>query len=359
MIGPLYGNLSNCVSVYVNIAPLDAPYLQPITPNPNYDGSITITWNTSARADRYYIYRDTYQITNSYPNAPIGTSTSGSFHESGLGTGHYYYAVRASLGTVGAMYSPMSNCQDVIVSNELPAAPVLALITENSKTTSANITLQWTYTSSVTANAFLVYRSTTLITSLTGLTPVASVNGNLRALNMTLNSTGKYYFAIAGQNPSGIGLPSNVRQLEYQYNFAPEISSPTDITFVVNSTGHVLSWSVLDINTSVDATYTIYRNGTSVGTGSWKSGDIINFTVDDLDVGSYEFRIVVNDGFTLTAEDPVLVTVTPGESSNSTDYTQYLIYGGAAAGVVAVISLLLKKKKPASVDTGDAGEITF
>ena len=58
-----YGNssISNCVNVIVS-API-APTLNSILPNPNYNGSITLSWTNLGGGVNYYLFRNTSQIT--------------------------------------------------------------------------------------------------------------------------------------------------------------------------------------------------------------------------------------------------------------------------------------------------------
>ena len=67
---------------------------------------------------------------------------------------------------------------------------------------------------------------------------------------------------------------------------------PALTSYVQGSTGNQLSWTATDNNPS---NFTIYRNGTTISSGSWSSGTPITVTIDGLSTGVYNFTIVVRD----------------------------------------------------------------
>ena len=86
------------------------------------------------------------------------------------------------------------------------------------------------------------------------------------------------------------------------------LSSPNDVSYQVNTTGHQLSWIVSDENVT-NPIYTIYRNTTWLLNQSWQSNVPINFNIDGLDVGEYYFVFVAYDGWGEEITDNVKVTV--------------------------------------------------
>lgn len=87
----------------------------------------------------------------------------------------------------------------------------------------------------------------------------------------------------------------------------PELSAPADFEYSEGYTGNSISWTVNDEN---PGTYTVYRNGTEIGSGEWSTTPatvIIN--VDGLSIGLYNFTIQAEDDFGNIAFDTVLVTV--------------------------------------------------
>jgi len=92
-------------------------------------------------------------------------------------------------------------------------------------------------------------------------------------------------------------------------NNAPEIDHPADITYVAGTTGHHITWVVTDDSTSGNATFTALLNGTAFETGTWGNKNPIFIDVNALPPGSFNFTIVVQDGYGMKGSDIVLVSV--------------------------------------------------
>jgi parallel beta-helix repeat protein len=89
---------------------------------------------------------------------------------------------------------------------------------------------------------------------------------------------------------------------------APQVSHPSDITYVEGTTGHEIAWDLMDPDNN-PTTYVIYRNGAQIGGDSWISGNTIKINVDGLTEGSYNYTIIAFDEDSLFAQDSVKVTV--------------------------------------------------
>ncbi len=89
---------------------------------------------------------------------------------------------------------------------------------------------------------------------------------------------------------------------------SPTVTHPDDVIYVHRTTGNQISWVVTDPTTGTRS-FTIYRNGSSVSSGSWTSGIAVVRNVDGLAVGSYSYRIIAYDGQSGSVSDTVLVTV--------------------------------------------------
>ncbi len=87
---------------------------------------------------------------------------------------------------------------------------------------------------------------------------------------------------------------------------APSISGMSDVVYAHGTTGHLLSWEVLDEN---GGKYLIFYNGTLVEQGSWTPNDLKAFSVDDLEVGFHIYEIVFIDVFNNTNSFVSFVTV--------------------------------------------------
>ncbi|MHA1982720.1 MAG: hypothetical protein ACW967_00090, partial [Candidatus Hodarchaeales archaeon] len=88
----------------------------------------------------------------------------------------------------------------------------------------------------------------------------------------------------------------------------PAISSPGNVSYVYNTVGHTLSWTVTDDN---PLNYSILLDGSFLVTDQpLSSGDQINIGIDGLEIGIHEYILVTEDIWRQKASDPVFVMVT-------------------------------------------------
>lgn len=97
----------------------------------------------------------------------------------------------------------------------------------------------------------------------------------------------------------------------------PLINHPPDILYEVNSEGHFITWSPYDENPSIRE---VWRNSTLLSSGQWWGGNV-TIGIDDLQVGIYNYTLVVYDIFGTSAGDSVLVTVFSPVATTSTTTT--------------------------------------
>ncbi|MHA2032150.1 MAG: hypothetical protein ACW99Q_22495, partial [Candidatus Kariarchaeaceae archaeon] len=107
----------------------------------------------------------------------------------------------------------------------------------------------------------------------------------------------------------------------------PNLSSPLDIQYDEGTTGNKIIWNVNDNYPDI---MTVYRNGTIIFSTSWTSGNIEYF-IDFLSIGVYNFTIVVVDKSANSASDTVLVTVIDNASPTLTAPAD-VIYSEGATG---------------------------
>jgi hypothetical protein len=117
----------------------------------------------------------------------------------------------------------------------------------------------------------------------------------------------------------------------------PTLNSPVDMEFVAGSTVTV-TW---DANDLFPGTYRLYINGTQEETGAWDGSDI-TVSVEELEVGEYNFTIMAIDTSGNNASDTVFVTITQGLFGLDTT-TLILIAGVGIVGVI-IIAALVKKR---------------
>ncbi len=98
--------------------PLDPPELAPITPDPDADGIIELSWNAVTDAEMYYIYRDLLTITSVMGLTPKYVVTETTYNDTLATNGTYYYVIVA-----GAAFgnSSISNFENITVA--IPPKP--------------------------------------------------------------------------------------------------------------------------------------------------------------------------------------------------------------------------------------------
>ncbi|MHA2064845.1 MAG: hypothetical protein ACXABY_10765 [Candidatus Thorarchaeota archaeon] len=108
----------------------------------------------------------------------------------------------------------------------------------------------------------------------------------------------------------------------------PSISSPPDATMLVGTIGNDLSWTCFDLYPD---NYTLYVNGTIEGTSLWDGGNI-DIIIDNLELGVYNYTLLITDESGNSASDTIMVSVIAAPAIDST--TLLLILGAVAAVLV-------------------------
>ncbi|MHA1219824.1 MAG: hypothetical protein ACTSO5_14260 [Candidatus Heimdallarchaeaceae archaeon] len=171
------------------------------------------------------------------------------------------------------------------------AIPELAFIVPN-PTEFTSIHLDWNYV--LGAATYCVYRSTSYIWSVEGLTPIATVSSS--DYIDTVPSEGLYYYVVVAENFVGNSSHSNCQYVEVKFPDleAPELSiilpNPTDTDSIS------LEWASID--GAIE--YYIYRSDTYIWSVEGLTPiDIVGTTsyIDTLpSEGYYFYVIVVSDG---------------------------------------------------------------
>jgi hypothetical protein len=216
----------------------------------------------------------------------------------GLGIGTYNWTIIGTDGFGGESRDEVW----VTVTNTLPTInhPTNLSYVVNS----TGYSIDWVINDpNVNSPLYSLYRNGTFITTNSwnpGQTITIAVNG------MTI---GIYNYSIIAVDGYGASISDTVWVTVTNVN--PIISSPSDQSWVIGTTGHMLYWGVSDNSTQSPMTYTIHRNGTILTTGYWSNnGTSISINLDGLAVGNYAISCVVNDGFANgNATDVVIITV--------------------------------------------------
>ena len=187
-------------------------------------------------------------------------------------------------------------------------------------------------------------------------------DGSAIAVSIDGLSIGEHNFTLVVNDTSGNMAKDTV--LVNVWDFPPELDSPSDLVFEVDTTGNSIFWNASDYNPD---SYEIFKNDSLVDSDTW-DGLPITFLVDGLSIGAHNYSIRLNDTSGNYATDTVLVTVTPAATTTPTTPTttpfvtgttptpttgpppdltgMMMIFGiGASVVIVIVIVVMLKGKR--------------
>ncbi len=142
-----------------------------------------------------------------------------------------------------------------------------------------------------------VLRNATIVES--GPWDGGSITVNIDGLDV-----GVYNYTLVVYDESGNSNADTV-MVTVQDTTAPIVDHPDDVQYEYGTTGHAITWNPSD---ATPATYEILRNGTVVESGTW-DGSPITIDIDGLDVGVYNYTLIVYDESGNSNTDTVIVTV--------------------------------------------------
>jgi hypothetical protein len=127
----------------------------------------------------------------------------------------------------------------------------------------------------------------------------------------------------------------------------PIINAPTRMLAYHGSSGNNITWTISDYITS-NPTYSVYHNGTLWGKAdqSWTAKVSFTTNVDDLELGDHNFTLVAQDGYGLSAQKMVLVTVTPGPFIIPPLF--WIILGAGIASVMVAGTIVFWRRRKAT-----------
>ncbi|NVM27245.1 MAG: hypothetical protein HWN65_00275 [Candidatus Helarchaeota archaeon] len=189
-------SISNCENVTVGIPPV----LAPIIPLIDIDGTLDLNWSSVAGAQLYYIYKDAMPISSVSGLTPLAILSETNYTHSYPVNGIYYFVIVAGNPLVN---SSLSNCANVTVAIP-PNPPDLQTIFP---IVDVDGIIQLTWTTIKTATFYQVYRDSSNISSVAGLTPIATISTNF--FIDVIMSSGNYYYVIVAGNATGTSYISN------------------------------------------------------------------------------------------------------------------------------------------------------
>lgn len=137
-----------------------------------------------------------------------------------------------------------------------------------------------------------------------------NVDGNV---NPTCsNSSGIWYpLGITEVTCSATDLAGNTQTGSFSITVVdttnPTITIDQNVEFIQGTSGNILHISLSDIN---PYTYSLFQNGTLIDTGTWTNGSNIDWNLDSLTAGYYNFTISVSDLSGNSVSKTVIVHVT-------------------------------------------------
>ncbi len=299
---------SNEVSVSPGSASTIPPAPAGLAASPD-NGSIALTWNPSAGAASYSIYRGT--APGAEGATPVGTTMTNSFTDTGLtnGTGYYYTVTASNTGGTSAKSAETSTVPTAAV--VAPPVPFGVVITP----ASGHIQLQWTFEENATS--YRVYRSTT--PGGEGATPLAAVTSSSYT-DSAVTSGVTYYYEITALN----GTTESARSSEYSATSTGTGTAPSAPTGLVATAGNgtvALTWTASAGATS----YSIYRGTAPGGEGATPVGTATSnsFTDPGLTNGTtYYYKVTASNSAGTSAQSSEVPATPTGSGGTGTLLSQ-------------------------------------
>ncbi len=234
--------------------------------------TIDLSWTASTDnvgVAGYKIYRN---------GAQVGTSTSTTYHDTGLNPATTYtYAVAAddAAGNVSAQ-STSANFT-TLPDTTAPSVPGVPTLTSRTMT---SITIGWTAsTDNVGVAGYKIYRNGAQVGTSTSTS--FSSSGLVPGTN--------YSFTVAADDAAGnVSAQSSAASLSTLPDTQPP-STPSGVTATVSGQNVQLSWTASTDNVGVTG-YVVYRGGTQVATVATTA-----FTDANVTVGSYAYMVAAED----------------------------------------------------------------
>ena len=225
--------------------PVPAPLAPPSLSATPGNGAVTLTWQASAGATSYKVFRRTDADYNFA--APLATVSGTTYTDSGLTNGTTYYYVVQAYGS-GGKVSAYSNEVNAVPAPP-PAAPSGLIATAGN----GSVSLTWNAASG--ANSYKVKRGTVSGGPYTTLPAVVT---GLAYTDTGLTNGTTYFYRVYAVNSSGDGPDSNQAQAT---PVAPVPTAPTNLVATAGNAQVILNWDAVSGATS----YKVKRSTTNGG----------------------------------------------------------------------------------------------
>ncbi|MHA1522062.1 MAG: hypothetical protein ACTSRK_17945, partial [Promethearchaeota archaeon] len=303
-------DLSNEISVFVDLPDLPlTPVLDSID-SPDIDGNYTIYWSTSVLSNYYLLYRDLDPIDEIGSLEPIYNGSDDSYEEISLDEETYYYRVTA-VNDTGE--SELSNEISVRVNfPDLPLTPTLNTV----PTPDTDGTYNVSWGTSEYATTYELYRSTSPITEILGLAPIYS--GPNGIFHESWDEDGVYYYRVLAINETGSSPLSNEIEVEVIISHFIDAPNLESVDSPDADGSYLLSWNEVDGATE----YALYRTQSIITDISELvpiyTGTGVNFIEENVDEGVYYYFVVArNPNYNSSLSNVITVEVRYENGNNN------------------------------------------
>ncbi len=136
-----------------------------------------------------------------------------------------------------------------------------------------------------------------------------NLNGSSIIMSGNTSVGDQWYVTIKAHDGTNYGLLFSSEKVSIIPNSIPSISHPEDIEYEKDSEGHFIKWQITDF-TIRNTSYNILLNSTLYSSPEiWESEQEISLNIDGLELGVFNFTIIVFDGIDGWIEDTVFVTI--------------------------------------------------
>jgi fibronectin type 3 domain-containing protein len=246
-------------------------------------GNIQLSWNTTAEAASYRVYRG---ATVADTLLASGLS-AGSYLDLPAADGSYHYGV-AAVDAAGNE-SPRSN--DVVAESDRVAPPAPAGLTHTLAGTTVQLT--WSAPAGEAAASYRIYRAATVISSTVGLSPLKIVTGTSASDIPVADAT--YHYVVTALDTAGNESAPSV-EVSLLYNLSPPVINVTGVIDQQYSQGTVTP--VVTVTSAGSTTQVVLLDGQPFTSGAAVSAE-----------GSHLLHIEATDTSARTTIKDVLFTI--------------------------------------------------
>jgi len=198
--------------------------------------------------------------------------------------------------------------------------------------TSGNV-IEWTI-SDFMPTTFELWRDGGVLTS------EAWPGGSTIEVNVDNQLLGIHNYTIIVYGESDIKV-TDVVFIEVIDTTAPILNHPSDITGDISTASIQVTWRPTDL---FPFNYKIYMNGTQVANGTWSSGENLTYSLESLNLASYNVTIAVWDTSGNFASDTVLVDIEGYSVLPFGDILVITISIGSVVAIVVIGGLICRSK---------------